>query len=178
MSIALSCINQNWQLFQLVSHFSFCYWSSVAIKSFAWSNQLFAIVSKTGAPKGLFWQLWTGCKTEQVEKKWLMSLESSQMTLISMMNDSNTQYLCHKLKNHHSKRYLEFRHPGTFGKNGLFDISWYYLADILTLGDRLGPVCYLGNVWTSKIYVWLPPHSKKYFRHPGTNFTYLGGPAT
>ena len=57
-------------------------------------------------------------------------------------------------------------------------IVWYFLADILTLGDRLGPMWYLGNVWTSKIYVWLPPHSKKYFRHPGTNFTYLGGPAT
>ena len=51
MSIALSCINQNWRLLQLVSHFSFWYWSSVAIKSFAWSNQLFAIVSKTGAER-------------------------------------------------------------------------------------------------------------------------------
>ena len=86
-------------------------------------------------------------------RKWLMSWESSPMTLITMMNKFNTQYLCHKLKNCHSKRYFEFCHPGTFGKNGLFDISRYFLADILTLGDRLGPMWYLGNVWTSKIYV-------------------------
>ena len=75
--------------------------------------------------KGVLRQ-WTGCKTEQVKmKKWLTSLEITRMSVIwMMMNISNTQYFCHKLKNRHSKRYLEYCHSGTFGKNGWYDISW------------------------------------------------------
>ena len=75
--------------------------------------------------KGVLRQ-WTGCKTEQVKmKKWLTSLAITRMSVISMMmNKSNTQYFCHKLKNRHSKRYLEYCHSGTFGKNEWYDISW------------------------------------------------------
>ena len=158
MSITLSCIHQNWRLFQLFHIFLFstefcghqilCLIKSVICDSFQnWS----------WAPKGLFWQLWTGCKTEQVEKKWLMSLESSQMTLISMMNKSNTHYLCHKLKNHHSKRYLEFRHPGTFGKNGLFDISWL----IFWLWETGWDLCGIWGMFGPPKYTFDCPHILK-----------------
>ena len=158
----VNCTELHSSLLTIIStHIFLCLIKSVICDGFqnwSWSS------------KGVLRQQWTGCKTEQVKmKKWLTSLAITRMSVIwMMMNISNTfESSLQKIS-----WILSFR-----------DIwqkwmVWYFLADILTLGDRLGPMWYLGNVWIPKMYVWLPPHSKKYFCHSGTNFTYLGGPAT
>ena len=146
--------------------------------SFAWSNQLFAMVSKTGADRQKEYYDNNGQAVKLSKLRWRSGwrawrlhgcLWSRWWWINPILNTFVTNW-----KIVTPKDILNIVIPGHLAKW----MVWYFLADILTLGDRLGPMWYLGNVWTPKMYVWLPPHSKKYFCHSGTNFTYLGGPAT
>ena len=138
----VNCTELHSSLLTIIStHIFLCLIKSVICDGFqnwSWSS------------KGVLRQQWTGCKTEQVKmKKWLTSLAITRMSVISMMmNKSNTQYFCHKLKNRHSKRYLEYCHSGTFGKNGWYDISrlifwlWETDWDLCGIWGMFGPPKY------------------------------------
>ena len=146
----VNCTELHSSLLTIIStHIFLCLIKSVICDGFqnwSWSS------------KGVLRQQWTGCKTEQVKmKKWLTGDYTDVCDLDDDEYISNTQYFCHKLKNRHSKRYLEFRHSGTFGKNGLYDISWL----IFWLWETGWDLCGNWGMFGPPKYTFDCPHIQK-----------------
>ena len=102
--------------------------------------------------------------------------ELDDITDDSDLNDEKIWYpnQCKKVKNCHSKRYLEFRHSGTFDKNWFLFGKTIFPGKYFVTGWQAGTWVFIRESFGLKNVhlgaIWVPPMLKMPLCHSGTKF--------